>query len=137
MTKIYHPQRLNDYVGDIIQAIERIFSYVEDADAAAFAASNIVQDAVLHNLEVIGEAGHQIEKHFPEFAEAHPELPLKNSYQMRNIVVHGYFMVDMATIWDTIEKDLPGYYDDIKRIQSRLDEPALSEKPHSGASQPQ
>jgi uncharacterized protein with HEPN domain len=120
MKKFYALQRLNDYVGDIIKAIERIFSYVENVDAVTFASSDIVQDAVLHNLEVIGEAGHQIEKHFPEFAEAHPELPLKNSYQMRNIVVHGYFMVDLDTIWDTIEKDLPGYYEDIKSIQSRL-----------------
>ncbi|TCV82508.1 HepT-like ribonuclease domain-containing protein [Sulfurirhabdus autotrophica] len=50
----------------------------------------MVQDAVIRNIEIIGEASHNIEERFPEFSEQHPELPLAFAYQMRNAVAHGY-----------------------------------------------
>lgn len=70
------PQRLVDYLSHILMAVERIATYTEDMDEAAFLNDRMVQDAVLRNLEVIGEASNNIEKRYPEFAEAHPELPL-------------------------------------------------------------
>ncbi len=70
------PQRLPDYLGHILQAIERIHSYVEEVDEVGFLSSKIIQDAVIRNLEVIGEASRNIERLHPEFAAAHPELPL-------------------------------------------------------------
>ena len=68
--------------------------------------SELVQDAVIRNLEIIGEASHNIEQKFPDFARAHPELPLAVAYQMRNAVAHGYFKVDLEIVWNTIENDL-------------------------------
>lgn len=44
---------------------------------------------MIRNFEIIGEASHNIETHYPEFATAHPELPLVFAYQMRNAVAHG------------------------------------------------
>ena len=67
----------------------------------------MAQDAVIRNLEIIGEASHSIEIHFPEFAASHQELPLSFAYQMRNAVAHGYFKVDLEIVWKTIEDDLP------------------------------
>ena len=46
-------------------------------------------------------------KHYPEFAAAHPELPLAFAYQMRNALAHGYFKIDLAIVWMTIQTDLP------------------------------
>lgn len=66
----------------------------------------MVQDAVIRNLEVIGEASHNIETRFPVFAANHPELPLAVAYQMRNAVAHGYFKVDLEIVWKTIQTDL-------------------------------
>ena len=78
-------QRLADYLAHIAEAIERIDCYTEDMDEMAFLNHQLVQDAVIRNLEVIGEASNNIEKHYPEFAAAHPELPLSSAYQMRNL----------------------------------------------------
>jgi len=56
----------------MLEAIERIASYVQGLDAISFAADSLVQDAVIRNLEVIGEASHRIVTRFPEFAAQHP-----------------------------------------------------------------
>ena len=102
------PQRLSDYLAHILEAIERIDRYTEDMDEVAFLNNELVQDAVIRNFEIIGEASNNIEKHYPKFSADHPELPLAFAYQMRNAVSHGYFKVDLEIVWKTIHKDLPG-----------------------------
>ena len=76
----------------------------------------IAQDAVIRNLEIIGEASHNIETQFPEFAADHPELPLSFAYQMRNAISHGYFKVDLEIVWKTIHRDLPALYEKLREI---------------------
>ncbi|MER2540198.1 MAG: DUF86 domain-containing protein [Azonexus sp.] len=100
-------QRLPDYLEHILEAIERIDRYTEDMDELAFLDNQMAQDAVVRNFEIIGEASNNIEKHYPEFAAAHPELPLAFAYQMRNAVAHGYFKVDFEIVWKTIHSNLP------------------------------
>jgi uncharacterized protein with HEPN domain len=107
-------QRLADYLAHILEAIERIEEYVSDIDEVAFLENKLVQDAVIRNFEVIGEASNNIEKRFPEFANNHPELPLSSSYQMRNALAHGYFKVDFELVWKTIFNDLPKLYELVK-----------------------
>lgn len=103
-------QRLSDYLTHILEGILRIEEYVSDMDELAFLNSKLVQDAVIRNFEVIGEASNNIEKRFPEFVSQHPELPLSSAYQMRNALAHGYFKVDMEILWKTIHRELPGLY---------------------------
>lgn len=103
-------KRLDDYLAHILEAIERINRYTEDMDEQAFLSNPMVQDAVIRNLEIIGEASHNIETHYPEFAAGHPGLPLAFAYQMRNAIAHGYFKVDFEIVWNTIGRDLPGLY---------------------------
>lgn len=105
-----YQRRLADYLGHIREAIERIHRYVEDIDEVAFSGSEMAQDAVIRNLEIIGEASHNIELHYPDYASQHPELPLAFAYQMRNAVAHGYFKVDLEIVWKTIHADLPGLH---------------------------
>jgi uncharacterized protein with HEPN domain len=109
-------QRLADYLHHILEAIERIAQYTEDMDEAAFLNSPLVQDAVIRNVEIIGEASNNIEKRYPEFALRHPELPLSFAYQMRNAVAHGYFKVDFEIVWKTIHSDLPDLYRQVRAI---------------------
>jgi uncharacterized protein with HEPN domain len=99
--------RLTDYLGHILQAVDRIQRYSSATTRDTFLTSEMVQDAVIRNFEVIGEASHNIETRHPEFAAAHPELPLAFAYQMRNAVAHGYYKVDLEIVWRTIETDLP------------------------------
>ncbi len=98
---------LVDYLAHILEAIERIAQYTEDMDEAAFFMNRLVQDAVIRNFEIIGEASSNIAKRYPEFAEQHPELPFSSAYQMRNALAHGYFKVDFAIVWRTIQEELP------------------------------
>ena len=92
------PQRLADYLDHVLQAIDRVQRYAGAMGAEQFMRDEMVQDAVVRNLEVIGEASHNIETQFPGFAAAHPELPLAFAYQMRNAVAHGYFKVDLEIV---------------------------------------
>lgn len=116
------PQRLPDYLGHILEAIERIQSYVEDVGEAGFLSSKIIQDAVIRNLEVIGEASRNIERTHPEFAAAHPEIPLALANDMRNALVHGYFKVDLKIVWNTIHCDLPGLRSQVQaaRLENKI-----------------
>lgn len=114
------PQRLPDYLGHILEAVERIHSYVEDVDEVGFLFSKIIQDAVIRNLEVIGEASRNIERIHPEFAAAHPELPLALAHDMRNALAHGYFKVDLEIVWKTIQGNLPALHAQIAEVSATL-----------------
>ena len=110
------PQRLQDYLKHILLAIKRIQEYCSDIDELGFLRSQLIQDAVIRNFEVIGEASKNIERSFPEYAAAHPELPLMIAYEMRNALAHGYFKVDLPIIWKTIEIILPVLEDQIVQL---------------------
>jgi uncharacterized protein with HEPN domain len=113
-------QRLADYLAHILEAIERIERYTEDMTELAFLENQLVQDAVIRNFEIIGEASNNIEKHYPEFASAHQELPLAFAYQMRNAVAHGYFKVDFEIVWKTIHSDLSRLHAQVAAVQANL-----------------
>ena len=113
-------QRLPDYLGHILEAIERIVRYTDDIDENSFLQDEMAQDAVIRNLEIIGEASHNIERDYPEFAAAHPELPLAFAYQMRNAVAHGYFKVDLEIVWKTVQNDLTGLHAQVQEIRQSL-----------------
>jgi len=100
-------QRLADYLRHILEAIERIDRYIQNVSEAAFLENQMIQDAVIRNLEIIGEASRNIVTRYPQFEASQPHLPLAFAYQMRNAVAHGYFKVDLGIVWKTIHKELP------------------------------
>lgn len=87
-------------------------------DEAHFSASEMIQDAVIRNFEVIGEAANNIQRVAPSFAAAHSEIPWQVMYTMRNRLTHGYDKVDLAVVWQSIQSDLPELY---IRIKAALD----------------
>lgn len=99
--------RVLDYIEHIIIAITRIESYVEGLDRTAFVESSLVQDAVIRNFEIIGEAANKIGTVDDGFAQRHPRLRLELAYAMRNALAHGYDSVNLLTVWNTIHNDLP------------------------------
>jgi uncharacterized protein with HEPN domain len=108
--------RVPDYLEHIVQAIRRISRYTESIDEAAFLQNELVQDAVIRNLEIIGEAARNISRDYPEFAAGHPEIPWEEIYLMRNRVSHGYFSVDLEIVWKTVRSDVPELERQISRI---------------------
>ena len=110
--------RVPDYLGHILKAIERIVRYTEDMDEVAFLDNELVQDAVIRNIEIIGEASNNIQRVDAEFAARHEDIPWLVMYTMRNRVSHGYDKVDLEIVWKMIQSDLPGLY---AQIQGALD----------------
>lgn len=108
--------RVHDYLKHVLQAMERIARYTEDMDEQAFLSSELVQDAVLRNLEIIGEAANNILCAAPTFATQHDHIPWLVMYTMRNRLSHGYDKVDLAIVWNTVEGDLPSLYAQIAAI---------------------
>ncbi|MGN6318314.1 HepT-like ribonuclease domain-containing protein [Trinickia sp.] len=112
--------RLADYLEHILEAIRRIGRYTADMDEPAFVGNEMVQDAVIRNFEIIGEASNNVEKHYPEFAASHPELPLASAYQMHNAVAHGYSKVDLQIVWRTLQTDLPKLFKQVQALAESL-----------------
>jgi uncharacterized protein with HEPN domain len=92
------------FVGDIKTAIARIQSYLEGVDESRFHDTTLLQDAVVRQLEVIGEAAKRLSA---SFREGKPAIPWKDIIGMRAKLAHDYMMVDVQVVWDTVQRDLP------------------------------
>jgi uncharacterized protein with HEPN domain len=103
-----HPERIEDYLEHIAQAIQRATEYIGRlGSVSAFRQSQRDQDAVIRNIEIIGEAARQIQQQVPEFVTAHPEFPWIEMRGMRNKMIHDYFDVDVDVVWNTVKGNLP------------------------------
>jgi uncharacterized protein with HEPN domain len=111
-------RRLIDYLGHILSAIERIRRYTAGMSEQSFLRNELVQDAVIRNLEIIGEASRKIMTGFPNFCAAHPDIPFASAYQMRNAIAHGYFATDFEIVWRTLLNDLPGFEAKLLAVKS-------------------
>ena len=107
--------RIRNYLAHILSAIERIERYTAELNEAAFLDDDLVQDAVIRNIEIIGEASNKILRADQEFAERHSNIPWQVMYTMRNRVSHGYDTIDLEIVWQTIQRDLPGLGAQIQR----------------------
>jgi uncharacterized protein with HEPN domain len=89
---------------DAIDAINKIESYIRDLDYESFSQNNMVIDAVVRNLEIIGEAI----KNIPDnIIDKYPDIPWKRMIGLRNIVIHAYFGIDLENIWKIITENIP------------------------------
>lgn len=100
-------QRVFDYLGHILLAIGRIDRYTAGMDEVGFLNSELVQDAVIRNIEIIGEASNNIQRAAPVFAAEHDHIPWQVMYTMRNRVSHAYDKVDLEIVWRTVVDALP------------------------------
>lgn len=112
--------RLPDYLRHIEEAARRIAAYVDGVTREHFVRDQMLQDAIIRNLEIIGEASRNITRVNPGFAARHPDLPLKSAYEMRNVLAHGYFGVDLDIVWRTIVADLPAFARQVSAIEQTI-----------------
>lgn len=116
--------RIADYLGHVLLAIERIGRYTQDLDGAAFLRNELVQDAVIRNIEIIGEASKNLQSVAPEFVALHPDIPWQVMYTMRNRVSHAYHQVDLEIVWKTIQNDLPKLHAQVRSAQDHCSDDA-------------
>ena len=91
------------YLDHILEAADRIVTYGECGEEV-FRRDLMVQDAIVRNLQVMGEA---VKKVSPQTRTAHPEVPWKDAAGMRDRVVHGYFGVSLEIVWDVVQNHVP------------------------------
>ncbi len=93
------------FAGDILEAMDKIERYIKGLTYETFARDEMVVDAVIRNLEIIGEASRNI----PEDVRGrYPAIPWKRMIGLRNIAIHEYFGVDLSIVWQIITRNLPG-----------------------------
>ena len=90
------------YLTDIRDAIDRILAYTSQG-REAFLLDTRTQDAVVRNIEIIGEATRGVSD---ATRRAHPGIPWRDMADMRNKVVHDYFRIDLDVVWDVVSNDL-------------------------------
>jgi len=91
------------YLESIRDCMERIAEYTANGEDA-FMASRLIQDGVIRNLEVIGEATKNLSS---ELRDANPAIPWRQIAGMRDVLIHDYLKVNLARVWRTVVTDLP------------------------------
>jgi len=88
----------------MLAAIGRIRRYVGRKSRTAFLRSALLQDAVIRNIEIVGEAAGRVST---ETTTRTPEIPWREIVGMRHRLIHGYLEVNLDTVWQVVERDLP------------------------------
>lgn len=101
------------FLQHILQAIDRIARYTSEGEDA-FLDDTMIQDAVIRNLEVIGEAVKNLSS---ETRSMHDDIPWRRMAGMRDRVIHGYFHVNLRLVWNVVETDLPRLRNRIKLVK--------------------
>jgi uncharacterized protein with HEPN domain len=100
-------------LGHVYDAICQIETYTSGVEKTAFLNHNMMQDAVMRQIEIIGEASRHISD---EFQEKHPELPWFQMRGIRNKIVHDYLEINVDVIWDTVKNDLPALKAQVQKL---------------------
>jgi uncharacterized protein with HEPN domain len=101
------------YLLHILDAIASIASYTKGKTAGDFKKTKMLQDAVIRQIEVIGEAAKMVSA---AAKSKNASIPWKDIVGMRDKLIHGYFGVDLDAVWNTVEKDIPALKSEIENL---------------------
>ncbi|WP_297505127.1 DUF86 domain-containing protein [Thermococcus sp.] len=101
------------FMNDILEAIGRIEEYTSGYTFETFINDKKTVDAVLRNLEIIGEAARNIPD---EVRERYPSVPWRRIVGLRNVVIHHYFGVDLSVVWVIVSSQLEELKEEIEKI---------------------
>lgn len=108
------------YLADIIGAADAVTNYIRDVSWERFASERMIRSAVIHELQIIGEAVARISS---DLKQRYPAIPWTEIVGFRNIVVHEYFGLDLKIVWNTAQQDAPtirNFIADVLRIEYPL-----------------
>ncbi|ELS00152.1 DUF86 domain-containing protein [Gloeocapsa sp. PCC 73106] len=102
---------------DILEAIDRLEKYTNQGKTA-FEEQELIQTWVIYHLQIIGEASRATSQ---EFKAKYPEIPWREAGDLRNLVIHEYFRINLAFIWDIVENDIPPLKQQIEVILQEIE----------------
>jgi uncharacterized protein with HEPN domain len=105
------------YLKHILDAIARIEEYTKGVDYEDFMNKPLVQDGIIRQIEIIGEA---VKKLSVQIKEKYPEIPWKDVAGMRDKLIHEYFGVDLDAVWKTVKEDIPFLKEKLENIYKEL-----------------
>lgn len=91
------------YLLDMLLAARKVQDFTEDIIWEQFQSDELTQNAVMRQIQIIGEAARRVS---PRYQQAHREIPWEGIIGMRNRLVHEYFRIIPERVWDVIEKDI-------------------------------
>ncbi len=103
----------NVYVRDILECVDRVNTYIAGFDYEHFVRTRLVIDAVIRNIEVIGEACNNLSR---DFRSCHPQVEWRRIIATRNVLIHGYAQVDIEIVWNIAKIELPKLKTQIEKI---------------------
>jgi uncharacterized protein with HEPN domain len=109
-----------DFLRHILEAADRVLRYTKGMGRKEFSADTMVQDAVIRNVEIIGEATNNLLEVTPDIGARYPSIPFVQIRGMRNRVAHGYFAVSLSMIWDTVQVDIQELREQIAKVLGEL-----------------
>jgi uncharacterized protein with HEPN domain len=92
------------YALDMLLAARKVIEFTRGVDWRRFEESDLIQNAVMRQIQIIGEAASQVS---PEYKGEHPEVPWRDIVAMRNRLVHEYFRILPDRVWDVVENHIP------------------------------
>ena len=107
------PREWRFYIVDMIEFAEKVLAYTKDVDQDTFVADPLRYDAVLRNLELIGEAATHIPGHV---RAAHPDVPWRAIVGLRNRLAHGYLTISDSVVWTTIQEAVPSLVPSLRSV---------------------
>jgi uncharacterized protein with HEPN domain len=102
------------YLYDMLKACEAIFEFTEGKDFASYETDLLLRSAVERQLMIVGEAMNQAMHDEPDICDYMADA--REIVNLRNVIVHGYAVVENETIWGIVQGDLPALYDQVKRV---------------------
>lgn len=110
-------RRDTEFLRDIMEAMQRVISYTKNSSYEEFMDDTKTQDAVLRNIEVIGEATKGLST---SFKKSHPAVPWRDMSGMRDKVIHHYFGINYDIVWNVAKEQMPQLVPRIESILKQL-----------------
>lgn len=103
------------YLNDMEEFARRAISYCAELSQDDFYANRLVQDAVLRNIELIGEAATRIPQ---DVRDAYPSIAWRQIVAMRNQLIHGYLGIELEIVWDVVQVELPSLLEQCVQLRA-------------------
>ena len=107
------------YLRHIMDALLQIERYTDGVTYEEFFSNSLLQDGVIRQLEVMGEAARNLSE---DLRNEYPKIPWRQMISLRNRMIHAYFNVNLQIIWEIIQGDIPNLLQETKRVLEILNQ---------------